>query len=312
MENSQVIDWILKNKKGLKLQVIHLTGLSEILVGFFDYAIEIFIEGKKYTGRGTDRNEEIAFLKAFSEAFERYFVEDLKLENTSGLSVHSDQFECVNNAKLELIERDVFLCHFLLNGKLNELISDETRKIQSDLIRKKIEIKFYSLLSEQSLHCVVAFVGDLKSKLSDKLIFGVGCKRLQTEAVEHAAVESIRDYIDYHEDPKSISLSSFENLKEWSFVDHKNLGRNKVYSEEYFASRIHELKIKIDYINDIKTNEIKCDKIFDDFPLCAFRASCEKAQSLWVGKTSNIVINHARLHDISPNQDYCMLPHFFN
>lgn len=312
MENSKIIDWILKNKETFKLKVINITGLREILNEYHDFVIEIEINQKTYSGRGTDIKEESAFLKAFSESIERYFATKYSCLTTSGIAVHYDVNECIKNAKAELIERDIFLCHFLLGGKLNRCENDLINKFQDKLVLRNINIEFYRMHECDDSVCIISFIKCAERQSFDQIFFGVSFNKCIASAIEQSAIEALRDFLSVGDVDYDLSVEEFDKLKNWNLVDHRRIGLNADYAKKYFESRVNDIDLKIEYVNEIEVGRLTSDEIPSDMPLVCFRATCNKAQSLWVGTTTPDKINQDRIKQISRGLELFKVPHFFN
>ena len=72
VENTQkIIDWSIKYSEQLHLKAEYYTSIKKFMPDHFDIGVSIVVNDKKYAGRGTDKIEEIAYLKALSESVER-------------------------------------------------------------------------------------------------------------------------------------------------------------------------------------------------------------------------------------------------
>lgn len=310
MENSKIIDWIIANKNQFKLNVINVSGLSKVLEGYHDFVVEISIKSKRYCGRGTDANEEVAFLKAFSESVERFLTEKYKLATSSGVSVHWSIEKCKENSLEELIERDIFLCHFLLGGNLKYFDSEKTLFYKSQLEKNKIAITFYKLSSSDEGHCVLALIGN-KNKIT-KLIFGISYKKHLDDAIEHAVIESLRDYLAVGNIQSDLDVEGFLKIQNYKIEDHKNIGLNEKYTSLYFGSRKNEVEIKEIAKEKVVFQKLELEEDLQGCPLVSIRATSSEAQSLWIGITTKEAINYERLRSIRGDFEICNIPHFFN
>lgn len=312
MENSKIIDWILRNKDTFNLKVTRVTGLNHILNEYYDYVVEIKMSGRSFSGRGTDKTEDVAFLKAFSESIERYFTHKNNFLTTNGIAVHYDKDECILNAKMELIERDIFLCHFLLGGKLIKFENKQTKLFQERLWLQNINVDFYKISDDKKYKCVLVFVSNSKQSICDKIIFGVSCKNNLDSAIEQATVEALRDFININENKEGLSVEHFNCLDTWSLKDHQRIGLNSEYARKYFETRVNVLDLRVEYVQEIVLEKLESDEFPQGFPFVCLRATCRTAQDLWIGKTTIEKINKERLNQISKTLNFIKIPHFFN
>ena len=122
MENTQkIIDWSIKYSEQLHLKAEYYTSIKKFMPDHFDIGVSIVVNDKKYAGRGTDKIEEIAYLKALSESIERSLLPIFNIENSNGLAVHHSLDQAKLNARNELIERDAFFCRYLLKSGMKKI-----------------------------------------------------------------------------------------------------------------------------------------------------------------------------------------------
>ncbi len=104
--------WLLNNTERLNLRVTSFNWVeSWKLDAYRDFQVQIDVGGQTFTGRGTARGEDLAFLKAGAEAIERAFCKGHHI-HTTGVAVHTDERLAIEAVTNELSERDAFFCHF--------------------------------------------------------------------------------------------------------------------------------------------------------------------------------------------------------
>lgn len=300
MENTQqVIDWTLRNKDFLDLQVIYYEGLIKYFNSIFDIGITIRFKNEIYKGRGTDKNEKTAYLKAFSECIERVACSHYKLNSTNGLAAHTIFEEAKINARNELIERDAFMCHYLLMSKLKPL----SLQISGVNSFSGINIKLYEMYRSTLGVGVLALAYGASKVPRFGLISGTSFQNNEAGAVKHALIEVARNLDDIIESHtvNDISLEDFNNLNNYSFNNHGELSRNLAYAQLFENSlNSNLLEIKLDYLKtDFRYEEIDITFIKKNLPLKLARAHNFKLQNIFSGPTIHEKINLQRLSQIS-------------
>jgi len=103
--------WILSNAKNLNLKIIHLDWTKKYFEHLYDLVVSIQINSEKFEGRGADYNKDIALLKGFSEAMERFICKSNKISSI-GVAAHYNQDLAKENALFEFMERYSIAYHF--------------------------------------------------------------------------------------------------------------------------------------------------------------------------------------------------------
>lgn len=185
-----VIDWILKNEARLNLRVTRLLWVNNWPLSLNDFEVSMVLENETYIGRGTDKNENVAFLKACVEAIEQFICKKNKI-STNGVALHLD----LNTAKIvaanELLERDAFFCYYLTQTKFKEHKSEVFLEIQSMLLKNCIELKFYSLPTFKNESTILATAKGLNNSNLGVLI-GLGHNQNQRTAERSSFMEAMR------------------------------------------------------------------------------------------------------------------------
>lgn len=151
----------------LEFKVIKYSWTKEFYPSFTDLGFVFSFNGKKYSGRGSDTNEEIALVKAAMEAIERCVCLCQGI-NTSGVAANVVLESAMTSAKIELIERDAALNHYLTQTKmqridvLNSPIKDTTLAFE----KQGVEFHFFKMLQTESISPVMPIAnGALTSKV---------------------------------------------------------------------------------------------------------------------------------------------------
>jgi ribosomal protein S12 methylthiotransferase accessory factor YcaO len=118
-----LLDWLRDEGRRFRARIYDLGVIDDALPGYHDYAVNLTVGRVRYDGRGQARTAALALSKATGEAVERWLVDRCRrrgeLETSSGLAVHTTARRARDNARRELIERDLFLCHLLTGTPFN-------------------------------------------------------------------------------------------------------------------------------------------------------------------------------------------------
>lgn len=304
MENSKkIIDWTLKNRNHFKLEVIYYRGLEKYFPDLFDIGLSIEHEGKKFKGRGSDKDETVAYLKAFSECIERIATFHYKLDTTNGLAAHYNIENAKVNAFNELIERDSFMCHFLLRSNFNRL-SYESRFKQLD--KTGIKIEYFEMCRTDSIVAILVLATGSSASPAFGLLSGTACDKTENKAIAHAEIEMLRnlDHILECQKVDDITIENFNQIEYAELDDHGKLSKNVKYAKEYASGLKREpIDLSTTYCkDDFQFEEIDLRFIANDIPIKLVRSLNPKLQGLFTGPTREDKLNLSRLSYISKTE----------
>lgn len=292
--------WILAHSKSLDLQVERLNWVKSWLPEYHDFRVTGSLSDHRFEGRGTDKNEEIAFYKSFSELIERMYCFALKI-NSNGVAAHIDKLKAIENAKLELLERDAVLCHYLTDtsfrGPEDFNIPHEFKGIRENLKSEGITLT----LATTKAAIADCHVAVCHASGGDRfgVLYGFGCNENLNEAFESALLECLINvvaHLDGNLDLLPLSPNDLYEKTAPTGLDHKSV---------HFSHKLFELKADNygpetslgteENIFDIKTLKAPFP-IFDDLPLHVVRATSSHLQDIYYGKVQEHKINLARLN----------------
>jgi hypothetical protein len=312
VENSEkIIKWSIDNRNILDLEVIYYTGLKDFLPKVEDIGINIKINNYSFHGRGTDTNEEVAYLKAFSECIERATTYFLDIPTTNGIASHFDLDSAKTNAQNELIERDSFLCNFLLSSKFNKIHTKTFYRQSSNI---NINIDYYEI-SKCSLG--VGVLAMMNSSF-DFLSFGLAFSKTLDKAEERSTFELLRDFVHFenNQNLKLISIEEFNNSKDYNLNIHGDVSKTKKYLHLFrdLITKDDSPIINLNYDdNSFSYQDISNHEIFPNCPLYVVKATNPKLQNLYFGPTTHEKVNLVRLSDVAGKiidlNDINLLPH---
>ena len=201
LNKSPLYQYLLENRKDLNLRVKEHPW-PKLYKNFqcFDYSVSLSWNGNSATGRGTDENEAVAFLKAGGEALERWGQKDYALQSSSGLAVHTNIQQALENSQNELIERDAFYYHFLSSDPF--LITSETQSFS---------VTYKSLINNLNKLGVELFIVELQSAIRKNrtvLVSAVGYNTLNSFGL----VLGLASHLSFEKAAKQAMTECLRNL----------------------------------------------------------------------------------------------------
>lgn len=295
--------WLSENASRIDLQVQVFQNVLLEKFNISDIESSIQIDGKKYWGRGTTTDVNLSLRKSCCEAIERFFLHREKIATSNGMAVHLSPSHAINSATNELIERDLFLCHFLTQTPFKKIKSDVLwiNNILDQLRETNIEISFYSMGSINSVEAILCTISGIKAKDSFGYIMGTAAGDKRDSSIESAFLEAFRNYAHLKRE-NSISLDTFmekASQKNINFIDHGNLALNIEYANKALTDILtNDLAIVINEDFDLKMKDCffdKKDTAFFNTPLYISRITSKSLQNLFVGISNEEKLNKERL-----------------
>ena len=216
-DQTGLIQWLLSHKDKLDLQVLECTWAQAFFPGLFDLQVELTLGGRRYKGRGADRNADVALSKAAAEAVERYVCKYNDI-GSCGVAAHITRDLANQNATLELFER-IWLREHMFEPRQIRTNDERTVEYQGQSLRVR-------LLTAGSDAKIIALA------LADGLRAGFGCilglaagKTDDVEVTrEKALIECLRNVTAQISKPEaSISLEIYRTLPSPSADDQRRL-----------------------------------------------------------------------------------------
>ena len=271
-------DWLVKETKHIGLRFSSIPWKSP-LPHFPPSTIyaELEFRGRKLFGLGHDPQRPMGYIIAASEVFERVAMIASGLLNSNGCAVHLDVHRSRENALLELIERDAFLCHYYTRHPGHELgseCSERMKQVQDFAKEHGFQLKARSLSGVEKKIVLV-----LAQLPSGGVFTGLGISDSESKSLEKALGECWR-FVDSHlRDQNSFTpstLAEFINKKNKVVSDHVNWSvhpENGSFVWQGFngdAPPIHQTGFDQ---NLVEYKELKLGEIFEGCPLYFSKAS---------------------------------------
>lgn len=291
---------------------IHLTRFTDAL-GDDIFHYQVTNSSRSYTGYGSDKDENLAMHKAYAEFIERRAFSMMNeryynVATSSGFAVHPELSQAYQNAKQELIERDVFLTSWLKMKSPAWLSENHFEKYKlkflSDSKRKfskyNFEIKFG----------IIGIIDDIKvsvaaifPKTSLGLDFGFCISTKAHPFLDKAfegCISDLRRMATVLLNRKSKGLPLFEpynekNVKEPAHhMEFYLAPKNTLNLEWYFQSNeeimnFESFETAYTEIKDQCSDPRAAPNFFIVF------AHSKECQNYFCGPTNDALINHTRL-----------------
>lgn len=183
---------------------------------------KILNEKLNIRGHGTDFNKEIALKKALHEYVERYYfrqhLTSVGFQTTNGIAAHLDQLSAERSAINELLERHIFLSHWLLAippvwiddlETIHKVLTSKNNILVEMLNANNFNIRFGILAKVDEIFVAISIIkkqGETGFAVSCSSDISVNC------AMEKCLIDSIR-VADLIENRKNNNLKLFTILE---------------------------------------------------------------------------------------------------
>ncbi|MBL7714773.1 MAG: YcaO-like family protein [Bdellovibrionales bacterium] len=314
-DNLDLFLWIQRNRRRLDLCITENLPYSR-LIGAPAYSVMMKVGRFIQAGYGYDPSPMISLNKAFSEVVERqYYVHQGGL-STSGYATHFVPEAAQTAARLELIERDAFLTHFLTETAFSEIANNEVfcPAIDWDGIRKRLRkkgcsISLYRMNSDFQVHAVLAIVrGDQNVvPFGMKIAASVSTQSLDA-AAQSAILESTACASGIIFAPRGLSLKAPINAFRFRILSqgrgipsvHTSAACHFKYSREfknvYLKGPKKPWPLGTRPIDQVQVVRVKPKiPVLASIPLICYRATDPKLQHLFFGVAKPSYFNHERL-----------------
>lgn len=301
-----LICWAIANAKNLGLAITQLNWPSHIAsLEIHSFSCEISVRNRKSKGFGKGKTQELAIKKAIIETIERYLLNEFNFKTSNGIAGHTDYSLTQKNAIDELIERDLFLCHFFTKTPFKRIPEIHYIEKYQKLITwsewSKIKFTLYYLGQTGCLGLIDGrnannpFGYTVTSTFSDSL----------DNSIENTMSNLVQRGFYYHSHQNSldnISLDEFVKLENPNFVQHGLLALNIEYANS--ISFLFEGNTGI-VGPALRDSSITCvpiqssDPLLKNIPASFARAYCEDAQNLFLGMPTKDILNFSRLSSFS-------------
>ncbi|MCB9062490.1 MAG: YcaO-like family protein [Halobacteriovoraceae bacterium] len=293
MANHKKIDKILSLSKQINLKAHYSSWGEKYLNGLHDYRIHISIDGREYSGIGIDEDEEIAFLKGFSEAVDRFFFEINNMK-AGGIGTHWTKKESLESSISELIERDIFLGHYLSGTPGKKFVNSEVEKLNYQIRTKDRSVEVFEL---SKLNNYFTFLSVGKFKESGHII-GLGTSKDCKKALKKSMIECLFCLMADNEDSFNDLIMIPNTPKEhYNFHLRNNiLNLSSFYINSIKKSKIANFKIES---KEFKTKTWNVFEYFSGIEMYTTYSSSKRLQNMFFGKINEENINLRRIKEFN-------------
>ncbi len=291
MANSTRLNHILSKAELLNLRVQKLSWGEEYLGGLYDFRVKTSLFGEETVGIGIDQNEEIAFLKAFSESVERAYCKKLNIRS-NGVSAHWNRESAKENSLSELIERDMFLCHFLTGKGAKRVENNNIQEVNTTLSNKGCRLKVYQLSTLNNYNVFVS-VGE-NGALGN--IIGLGASVDSETALKKSMIECLfRLVAEAGNDSSDLSREVENPIEHYLYhLESPKLANAMLFKNSSFSSQVTNKSADI----DVQWEELgNLNEIVPGLDLCILRGQTDSLQNMYYGNTSEGKVNFSRLKE---------------
>lgn len=227
--------WVLKNAEALNLQALKLDWIYNYFKETTDISVKIEVESNIYSGRGSDRNPDLALMKGVTEAIER-FVCAKNMISSVGVAGHYCLDHAKENSFLEFIERFAIWFHFNQEVGMNPI--DPGQETKDIFINTKdhgaISLKVHHFQMDVPEGFFGVFtLAEGTDAFNIGGIMGAAVARSLEEAHKKSSIECFRNVaaLATHTQ-ESITIKEFRKILNPSSHDSQKLLFNKSYCKD--------------------------------------------------------------------------------
>lgn len=298
--------WIQDNAGKLSLVAQELTWIENWLPGYHDFSVKIEVEGRQFVGRGISDDEDTAIVKATVEAIERSAALALGLPSTSGFACHVTSHDAAQHARMELVERDTFFCHYFTRSPFSKIDASKLLPLPfigtviARLEAQGVQLRFAKMNGPRHASQVVCGAFGENAKKPFGVVVGLGCKIDFEAAAFHAMTECLLNVVTILEDTNvaALNLIDFSSIENPRAHDHLRLGLSltagknfaKLFETEKGAWASDDTSIEV---NPVPLAALP--RLFHSAPLYFCLATSPSVQTAVFGHTKPTCFNLARL-----------------
>lgn len=311
-DHKTIVAWLDANATQLNLKATESTWIRDWFPGMCELTVQIEVKNKLYVGHASSDQPDKALVKASTEALERALKDNLNLPSTSGLAGHESFESACEQAKLELIERDAFFCHFLTDKKFRsigpESITETTSAVLANVAHKLekmgVSLKLSEMDAVNGMRAIACICLGKNANEPFGVVIGLGCKRNVEDAIKHSLLECLPNVMSIlnNRTKSPLSKSAFSSLGHKSAESHFLFGLHEdsvestlgLFDEAVDSKEQTILETKISF-QEISTDCLELGEI----PIKFARANSEELQKAFFGEPDEKNINFSRLQTFS-------------
>ena len=305
MENPKsALEWLLACKPFENMKIEQYSWIEKVLPEWSDVCVSIDYGPNQIECWGCAPTEDLALSKAISEVVERVSMVDHKFTTSNGMAAHPDASSVKENASLELIERDFFLCHYLTSESFTKI---ELPPVHQDWVCRAEEWARQNCVELSFFHLGISGCVCTLTPGGGRTIFGLivaSAYSLDLESsMKRAFVEVGRRALINLKAMTTITKEDFDANSAVRFEHHGQLAINPAYSDHYeslFIQKESSKKRTAESCANIHVELISPKSVaLKECPLFVARATSSSCQTVWLGPTTKNLINRNRLEEFA-------------
>ncbi len=261
MVDTALITSLLENSRKNSIQIEELDWPNEWLkFPFYDFEVTIGGGDLQSFGRGSDRNQDLALLKACAEAVERHACKSAQIP-TTGVAAHDNPVSAKHNACNELLERATLILYLLADAKMPKITPPKAFRDMFANALTRIEnsggvLRFFRLSEDE--YTVLCSVDWLDSANRRGALVGLSRDGSLDKAVEGAFIEVIRNVAAVIDNPGAISPLSpaaFQLIDLPTADQRRSLTYSADFWHQFLAKHAgNHRDLALDFPRDLKVN----------------------------------------------------------
>jgi len=264
--SSSLTRWLVGKRQAFEVKINDFDWSNKWSTQMFDFQVQISVDGRTFTGRGTDQNEALALEKACAEAIERGICGKLKI-SSRGVAVHPEAKEAILNSRQEALERAIFDWH--LNSVIPFKLVEPTiwmKQLQAlPIQRDHLGISFYESAADFNQSVTICQLSE-----DGQNFLGLALDSNSVRRLDKSMIEAVRNLFAYRESPKQFVESVINDPDMWC-ADPKFISKITPLLGTVSSSVDKSPKVKLATI----VFEAKDLGPYSDAPLTAARTSVE-------------------------------------
>lgn len=296
--SSELASWIFQKSVSVPLHIENLLWIKEVFPGVTDVAVHASLSSRNFYGWGSAMDADVALAKAVAELVERIVQAERSFSTSNGMATHLTRQQAIDSATSELIERDLFLCHFLTStpfARISEL-DGEIQACVEFFEARGVRSRFFRLGSKGA----VCAMDGLDRIDPFGFVLSTAYKESFKESLLATAISAGRRCHRILSGGKvdSLTLEEFLAIEKPTFRDHGRLALNSKHAiclEFLFSGPDSDESIANEK-SDFLIEELRPSQFdFADVPLTVVRVQSAALQDLFLGKAKPEVVNLSRL-----------------
>lgn len=203
VSQKSLTQWIYVNRYKLSFSAKEFDWARRSGVPLYDFEVRLIVDGHSGIGRGSDFDQNTAFSKGVAEAVERAVCASLNI-STVGVAAHTVTHLARANARLEALERYAFDTHLESEKKFIPIQTEPMKLLVPGM-------RFFRMGLPFPYHAVICFLSD-----KTESFLGLSCDVDPANARDKAALEVLRNYTAFQNDPANFHRAVKEDPNLWN------------------------------------------------------------------------------------------------